>query len=244
MDSCNQARGRFALAVRATLLLAVLAFLPAGVARADLISIDFNAVGGATQSGAAVIGAAGDQWNGINPSTTPGPHALNTTTGAASGVSLTIVNMGQILFNAPPPPFTSTPYASLMQDGCLIGSPSPPASMTFSGLVANQAYELYFYAQGVAGVASSTTFTINGTPKTVNSDGTTNTFIEGTTYGHFASVLASGAGTLTISITGGGNWPGLLNGLQLSSQVPAPGAMAAIAAFAVVGGARRRRRSS
>lgn len=239
MHKRNQPRGKSALVAMATMLLAVVALLPAGAARADLISIDFNAVGGATQSGAAVIGSAGDQWNGINPSSTPSPHALNTTTGAASGVSLTTVSMGQILFS-PPGPFAPTPYNTLMQDACLIAQPSPPASMTFTGLVPNQAYELYFYAQDNAAVAGSTTFTINGTAKTVNYDGTTNTFIEGTTYGHFASVLASGTGTLAISITGTGNFAGIVNGLQLSSPIPEPTALGSIAVVAALGARRRR----
>lgn len=237
MDKCIQSRGKSALVAMATMLLAL---LPAAAARADLISVDFNAFNGATQSGAAVIGSAGDQWNGITTGT-PNPHALNTTTGAASGVSLTTVSMGQILFS-PAPPFTSTPYNALMQDGCLIGQPTPPASMTFTGLQPNEAYELYFYAQDNAAQAGTTTFTINGSAATVNYDGTTNTFIEGMTYGRFASVLASGTGTMEISITGTGNLRGVVNGLQLNRPIPEPGALGSIAAIGAIV-ARRRRRS-
>lgn len=237
MDKCIQSRGKSALVAMATILLAL---LPAA-ARAQLISVDFNFSTGATQSGAAVIGSAGDQWNGITTGT-PGPHALNTTTGAASGVSLTTVSMGSIGPFGPPTPFASTPYNALMQDGCLIGQPSPPASMTFSGLQPNEAYELYFYAQDNAAQAGTTTFTINGNAVTVNYDGTTNTFIEGVTYGRFASVLASGTGTMEISITGTGNLRGVVNGLQLSSPIPEPGALGSIAAVGAIV-ARRRRRS-
>lgn len=236
MHKPNQTRGTSALVAMATTLLAL---LPAP-ARAQLISVDFNGFSGATQSGAAVIGSAGDQWNGITTGT-PNPHALNTTTGAASGVSLTTVSMGSIGPFGPPTPFASTPYNALFQDGCLIGQTTPPASMTFTGLQPNEAYELYFYAQDNAAQAGTTTFTINGNAVTVNYDGTTNTFIEGTTYGRFASVLASGTGTMAIDITGTGNLRGVVNGLQLNRPIPEPTALGSIAVIAATMARRRRR---
>src|SRR5580704_4105660 len=78
-------------------------FVSAGLLEAQLINVDFNndSAGsghggpstGPTMTGAAVLGSAGDQWNGINASSGSG-ISLTNADGSASAVTLTFTSDG------------------------------------------------------------------------------------------------------------------------------------------------------
>jgi hypothetical protein len=66
----------------------VVAVVFAGQATATLVDVDFSPGAGPAQSGAAVLGSAGDIWNNVTGSSGTAV-ALNDVTGAATSVTLT-----------------------------------------------------------------------------------------------------------------------------------------------------------
>ena len=139
-----------------------IALLSAGLVQAQLINVDFNgnSVGigyggggvatGPTMAGAAVLGAAADQWNGISDSAytfsaypqgiSGSGIALNYADGSASGVAMSLTADGSYNANEPiwgnTSAFTTSgsPYSPLMQD---LVYANVPQSITLSGLAAN-----------------------------------------------------------------------------------------------------------
>ena len=105
---------------------AVIICFTGGVLQAQLIDVDFNenssagAGGGPnpgpTMSGAAVLGSAGDQWNGIDVSSGTGIPLTNAD-GSASTVTMTFTSGGGYDVNnyGGSTPFASTPYDALME---------------------------------------------------------------------------------------------------------------------------------
>lgn len=254
------------------LLIALGIISVAGLAsvQAQLINVDFNgnSVGnayggggvatGPTQSGAALIGSAGDIWNGFgdssfNFSAYPGGASasglpLMYATGINSPVTMSVTADGSYDANEPnwgnTSAFTTagSPYANLMQDLIYANSPQ---SITLSGLVANQAYNLVLYNAGDQNVAGgrTSTFTVNGVTQTSVWDGLTSTLVAGVSYVNYASVLSDGTGTLVINfgIAGGtGVLETDLDGFQLMA-VPEPSslAMLAVAGLMLIGWRRR-----
>jgi len=247
-------------------------FLSAGLLQAQtLINVDFNgnSVGtayggggvgtGPTMTGAAVLGSAGDQWNGFGDSAFtfanyPGGMsgsglALNYANGSASGVTMSLTADGSYNANEPVwnnhSPFTTaaSPYANLMQD--LIYA-NVPQTLTLSGLAPNQAFNLVLYNAGDqnVGAGRTSTFTVNGVTQTSVWDGTTSTLVAGVDYVDFASATSDGTGTLVINYGVPGGSDGLetdLDGFQLLSSVPEPTTLACLAVAGTMGLVWRRR---
>lgn len=255
--------------------------LSAGLLHAQLLDVDFNgnSVGvdyggggvatGPTMSGAAVIGSAGDQWNGIADSAytfSSYPNGITSTalpliysTGASSPVTMTIstdANGGSYVANEPnwgnTSAFTTagSPYSDLMQD--LIASKAVGGGIvTLSGLAANQTYNLVLYNaadQNVPG-GRATDFTVNGVTQTSIWDGTTSTLVAGVDYVDYASATSDGSGNLVItfgqgSVGGVLSSEGDLDGFQLMA-VPEPSiwAMLAIGGVMLLGYRRSFRRA-
>ena len=232
---------------------------------AGLIDVDFNgnSVGqayggggtaspGPNQSGAALIGSAGDTWNGIADSqltfaTYPGGItasgiALNYANGTSSGVTMSLTGDGT--YNANEPSWGNTsaftvagsPYSNLMQD-CIYAN--VPRSITLSGLAANQTFELVLYNaddQNV-GTGRTSTFTVNGVTQTSLWNGTASTLIAGTTYVNYASATSDGSGNLVINYGVAGGSGALetdLDGFQIIQAVPEPSTWAMFAAGAAM----------
>ena len=245
---------------------------------AGLINVDFNGNGvgtaysgggvasGPSQTGAALIGSAGDSWNGFddsaftfssfpdNPSASG--LALKYADGSASGVTMSLTAGGS--YNANEPNWGNTsafttagsPYSSLMQDLLYTTAVS---TITLSGLAANQTFDLILYSAGDQNLSGATakvaTFTVNGITQTSSWNGITSTLIAGQTYVEFASAMSDASGNLVINFGGTPAGTGIntetdLNGFQLI-PVPEPStwAILGLASMMMVGMRRRVARS-
>ncbi|HEX7653080.1 MAG TPA: cellulase family glycosylhydrolase [Verrucomicrobiae bacterium] len=202
---------------------------------ASLINVDFNqnnGVGwggggpnpGPTMSGAAVLGSAGDQWNGISVSS--GTNLpLKYADGSASAIKLTFTAGGGYDANSygGTSSFAATPYASLMEDYLYTGGPQ---KIILAGLATNAAYQLVLYSAANAGSGARTTyFTVHGQSQAVTGNSSSNTLVAGVNYARFPLVLSDATGNLVITFCGDGLREGDLNGLQLqASPLPISGA--------------------
>jgi hypothetical protein len=197
---------------------------------AQLINVDFNndsfgaAHGGPnpgpTMSGVAVLGAAGDQWNGINVSSGSGIPLLYAN-GSNSPVTMTFTSGGGYDANSfsGSTPFASTSYDALMEDYLFSGG--TPQTITLSGLAPGSFYNLVLYNAGDQAAAGRTTvFTVNGNTLSSTWNASSSTLIDGTDYVEFKPALSDGSGNLVITWTGSGV-EGDINGFQLQS-VPMP----------------------
>jgi len=134
--------------------LAGIIFFSAGLLHAQLINVDFNRNDGGstgpTMSGAAVLGTAGDQWNGISVASGSG-ISLFYTNGSASTVKMTFTAGGGYDAKAygGSTPFASTSYNGLMEDYLYNGN--VPQTITLSGLATNATYNLVLYNAADAG---------------------------------------------------------------------------------------------
>jgi uncharacterized repeat protein (TIGR03806 family) len=200
---------------------------------------------GPVQSGAALIGSAGDIWNSFNDSSFtfsdfPGGASanglvLNYANGSASGVTMSLTADGtydaESFGNNSPFVVANSPYQNLMQAELFANNPQ---TITLIGLAANQAYNLILYSSGDNNVGTGRTnsFTVNGVTQTSIWNGTDSTLIAGRTYVQFTSAMTDGSGNLVIhfGVTGGdGSAETDLNGFQLiavsqnstNGQVPA-----------------------
>ena len=180
------------------------------------------------QTGAAVVGSAGDQWNEFFASAASN-QALLDTSGGTTGVTLTFAANGAYTSAPTYDAFQGTPWANLML-GYLVNN----ISMTLSGLTPGGSYDMYVYAQGdnnSAGRAIGLTATGGSTATATQTN--TNTFIQNNNY-VLLQPIADAFGTIFIqqfSGTGETN----VNGFQLVSiDVPEP-AGATVLGIALLG---------
>src|ERR1700728_3736001 len=124
-------------------LAAALSLQLAGTVQAQLLDVDFNTNSsppstggpavGPTMSGAAVLGAAGDKWNGIDVTNGTG-IPLFYANGSNSPVTMTFTSGGGYDVNSyyGSTPFAGTPYDALMED--YLYNSGVPQTVTLSGL--------------------------------------------------------------------------------------------------------------
>jgi hypothetical protein len=180
------------------------------------------------QTGAAVIGSAGDFWNlvsgdgGLGATGTDVP--LLDTNGLATAATVSWTSSAEFTRGLPQDPvaFDSTPYENLMSGYLAEGG---TGSITISGLVAGGDYDLYLYTQGdVNATGRQTTFTVNGGSPVTTSPGSASadTFISGQNYVLF-DVAANAGGDISVVYS---NFAGEadVNGFQLAA-VPEPSAV-------------------
>lgn len=197
----------------------------AGTASAALINVDFG--GGAVQSGAAVVGNAGDLWNAITASATNAPLQFADGSTLPSPVTLTSTITGNWSLGGGAPTYGSnfyqTSYLNLMQD-FTVGT----GTISFAGLPAHTAMTLYVYSQanqqGGARTISVTSGTANAT---IASDPTLDTFSAGQNYA-MLSVMTDANGGLAINI-GKVSGETDVNGVQLMTAVPEPASLGLLA---------------
>lgn len=207
-------------AVAGTVLL-----LSASAASATAIDVQFGAASASQQqTGAAVIGAAGDYWNYSNAAS--GTNGLLDTKQAATGVSVTLAASGVYTSAAGSSAFSGTPYANLMQ-GYLYASGTSTITLTLKGLAAGQGYNLDFYTQGDAQASGrSSTVTVNSVTAT-STQTNAGTFIQGNNYLVFSGA-ADALGYVSIGVvpkSGEAN----VNGFQLvTTVVPEPSTLALV----------------
>lgn len=174
-------------------------------------------------SGAAVLGAAGDQWNNINVNTGAG-IPLICSNGSNSPVTMTFTSGGGYDANSfgGSTPFAGTPYDALMEDYLFNGD--IPQTITLSGLAPDSFYNLVLYNaadQGATAAGRITLFTVNSNTQSSAWNASSSTFIAGTDYVEFKPALSDASGNLVITWTGNGSAEGDINGFQLQS-VPFP----------------------
>jgi aryl-phospho-beta-D-glucosidase BglC (GH1 family) len=202
-------------------------FLSVGLLQAQLIDVNFtlNSSTGAggpnpspTMSGSAVLGSAGDQWNGINTSSGSG-IPLVYANGSSSTVKMTFTSGGGYNVNdyGGSTPFASTPYNALMEN--YLYNNGTLQTITLSGLAANSTYNLALYnAANTTAAGRITYFTVNGDTQSSTWNGSSSTLIAGIDYVDFASALSDGSGNLTITYTGAGTAEGDIDGFQIQAD--------------------------
>jgi endoglucanase len=212
------------------LLLAVfltaICFSDSGVLRAQLIDVNFtqnSSAGeggpspGPTMSGAAVLGAAGDQWNGINGANGSGIPLIYAN-GSNSPVTMAFTSGGG--YNAydygGSTPFTGTSYNALMET--YLYNDGVPQTITLSGLQANSIYNLVVYnAANSSATGRTTYFAVNGNTLGSTWNGSSNTLIAGVDFLDFPTALSSSTGSLVITYTGNGSAEGDIDGFQIET---------------------------
>ncbi len=186
-----------------------------------LIDGDFGS--GATQSGAAVLGSAGDAWNAITVSTGTLRNSAGTT---VSGVGLTLSDQG--VFTDASGDAMDSGTSALMQDYAYGNTTPATVTVTFTGLskYTNSLFALVVYAAGdAAGQGGSLTLTGGTGGNTATTLTTTAASRQvsagpGVAYNTFSGTLASG--TLTLVVSANGSVYSIVNGFQLllSGQLP------------------------
>jgi endoglucanase len=170
---------------------------------------------GPTMSGAAVLGAAADQWNGISGNSGRG-ISLNYSDGSASPVQMAFSSGGgyNVFDFGGSTPFIGGAATALMEN--YLYNNGVPQSITLSGLAPNTIYDVALYNAANTGAAGRTTsFTINGNTLSSTWNGTSSTFIPGVDYVYFPAASSDASGKMTITYTGNGSAEGDINGLQI-----------------------------
>lgn len=209
-------------------LTAAAIFLTPGILRAQLIDVNFtqnSSAGtggpnpGPTMSGAAVLGSAGDKWNGINGSSGSGMPLIYAN-GSNSPVTMSFTSGGgyNVYDYSGSTPFTVTPYNALMET--YLYNNGIPRTVTLSGLQPNSPYRLVlFNAADTSAGGRVTYFTVNDNTLSSTWNGTSDTLIAGVDFQSFPSAVSDSSGNLVITYTGSGTAEGDLNGFQIQ---PAP----------------------
>ncbi|MEI6674888.1 MAG: cadherin-like beta sandwich domain-containing protein, partial [Verrucomicrobiota bacterium] len=205
--------------------------LTIGSARAGLINVDFNdatANAGsptATFAGAAAIGQAGDQWNGLN--LTDGWGDTNITKvysglidsfGGSSGATLTLTGSRLAYVNVDSGLSFSRPFDALLLD-LLTNKPV----FTFSGLTPGS-YDVYVYSGDVdndgKGDASGSVQVNSGTKQFFTATLAGNALVAGRDYLKFSSVTVTD-GTLKINgVDFGDGYALRIAGFQIKLALP------------------------
>jgi hypothetical protein len=188
-----------------------------GSGRADfLINVDFNTPDGpsGTYSGAAVLGQAGDRWNGVADSVNN--LSLQTSSGAASGVRLSLAPSSSFDPGSNGI-FSATPFAALMDDYAIA---SGPVTGSLSGLTPGASYRLILYSAS-DDPNRDTLFTVNGSSQDVGPNHSSTDLIAGLNYADFTTT-ADASGTLSFTFQAGPveHLEGDLNGIQLQALDP------------------------
>ena len=238
----------------AAVALALAALVTSAGAQAALVNVDFNAgTAGPTYSGAAVVGSAGDVWNGISAGTigsgTSGNNlALIDAGGANSGITLSFTQTSGAFNTGDTCLMSAASTAALMCDYLYVSSAAPAVTVTFAGLTPGSLFDLILYSMANDS-GRVTDFTLDSTTQSVTA-AAGNNLVQGTNYARFSGTVGAG-GELAFATAAGQRqdtsfFEGNLNGIQLTltpAQVPEPASAALVlVALAEAVGVRRRQR--
>ncbi len=181
-----------------------------------LINLDIGV--GPTQTGAAVLGTAGDVWNAVTGNTSPLKDSANNT---LSGVGFTIANQAGVNANNAAGSAMDAATTALMQDYAYMNN-NGPINLSFTGLAPynNCPFTLVVYAAGDA-AGQGGIIAITGGATGLNTNNATVTSVtrqlsagNGVAYQTFTGVLNGNTLSLTDTRLAGQQFGGL-NGLQL-----------------------------
>ncbi len=183
----------------------------AGAASANLVNVDFG--GGPLFTGIGVAG--GGTWNTYGGSGASG--SLLDSTGAASGVTFDITSSFGNTDNTGGTNPTSDPATAALFEDYIRGAFNNNLTVTFSGLVPFQTYDLTIYASG-ATMGTGAAFSANFPGATTGAD--RGAFVLGDNYlRHDVTADSMGMIAVTAAPTNGDG--AVFNGLQIST-VPEP----------------------
>jgi hypothetical protein len=235
----------------------------ASAASARLVNIDIDgrssngeSIPGA-MTGAAGVGAAGDQWNsylvdcvvGHNP--TPYDPGVSAHLADSAGV-LTATRLDLSTSAGDTTAGSVRSGNGLLDDYVYLGpNVVSQIAFTLSGLIAGNSYDLYLYGVGGAQPASTYPgkFSVGGVDKTLTSttafDGT---FVENREYVAFSGVIADASGTISGQVSSSSNpaFYSVFNGIQVSGEFasipePATSTLVASGLFGLIAYAWRKR---
>ncbi len=185
-------------------------------ASTTLYDVQFNLYSQDQQTGAAIIGQAGDYWNRLAAAS--GSSVLANTAGNMNGASFAWAGTGLLVSGNANPSFGNGD-SNLMD--CYIYS-TVSQNMTFSNLTANAPFTLYIYTQGdSATTGRKLSVTFNGSIYTASAAvaGTTS-FVSGQNYLTISGTTTA-SGTLPFSYSYAAGEADI-NGIQLSVANFAP----------------------
>jgi hypothetical protein len=197
------------------------------IASASLIDVNFYTTGysppGGTATGAAVVGTANDQWNGIDGDPGSGSvSSLINTGGSPTGVTLTYNTSG---FGAITSLAQNTQPTPSMMNDYLYNNAGGSITVTLGNLAAGT-YDLYVYLASNDGNGGERSASVNANGITLTATGNAeSSFMAGQNYLLLTpTVGASGVLTITESdnpSTGNAHTEVDFNGLQLASPIAA-----------------------
>lgn len=190
-------------------------------ASSPLIDVQFGA--SPAQTGAAVLGMAGDAWNALTSSS----GALVSSTGSSlGGIGLTLSDVGNFTNSNGTAMDAAT--TALMENYAFAYGSTPTVNISISGLSAyvGSAFSLVLYGAGDTS-GQGATFTLSGatggnSASTLSTSATSRQISQGAgvAYQIFSGTIASSTLTITAAINPGQMFV-VVNGLQL--QLTAPG---------------------
>jgi alpha-galactosidase len=174
--------------------------------------------------GAGAIGGSGDLWNHVAADSYG--HALTIITPekllAADGTTVTRAQLAFTGFVSADyfPPNQGAPVENNLLNGYLVYRAG--ASITIGGLIPKAAYDLYVFGSNSRAGAGGE-FSVNGSaPQFTRADNSGTVFAKGVDFVAFERVAADSRGRLIVTANPHGSDIGILNGLQLSGDLPAP----------------------
>ena len=205
-------------------LLGSAALSQAALTVGGIISVNFanSATGGpdygATMSGAAVVGSAGDTWNNITGTGgfAPLSSTLNLTDGFSSGVGL---NIGTGTYNSSDSTGTTL---DVFKGNIYLAGTGTNTAISLTGFSAGQLVDLYLYAAAGHTAGEGATFDFGSIKTTTDSAVQETAYVEGSNYVKYASLAADGTGTINGTWTVGANYSSFA-GFQVVA-VPEPSA--------------------
>jgi len=193
------------------------------------INVDFNrtTTSSGTYSGVAAAPDTGTVWNGVAIGSGPlvstfVSGALSTSTGAASGVTVSLGNF-QTYDGSERPAALAT---ALMTDFAFqqtLGPNGPNSTFSINNLDPALNYDVYLYSQNAGYASTATIFTINGISKTATNGGNTGSFSQDVNYVVFLGLTPDASGTISGAFNdfaAANN--AAFNGLQLVQRGVAP----------------------